>query len=151
MTNMRTIIAGFLLLSFSLVLSQNVTSQTNTPDIYLIFPKDAKDPGNAALTTDLQQTFGSRLTIDSDAITGIDFWAAPLNPSQVAKYEANPLVCRPKMDIIEDADDISGLTLSSKIKQIQLMRPIYRITKAVGLNTSMSAPQKQRPEVQKPF
>ena len=76
----------------SLASLQTVSSQANIEDIYLIFPKDAKDAGNSALTTELQQTFGPRLTVDSDAVTGVGFWAAPLDPAQVEKYKANSLV-----------------------------------------------------------
>ncbi|KAI9756789.1 MAG: hypothetical protein M4579_003706 [Chaenotheca gracillima] len=78
--------------------SSSSAASTASAAPYIIRPKDGLAAANDALTADLKRALGSELVIVSNAVNGVLLWSAPLTPSQVTHYKAQPQVSSVKVD-----------------------------------------------------
>lgn len=72
--------------------SSSSLSSAPSPSLWVIIPKNGHDAANNGLTAELTGIFGKELRVSQNELSGVVFWRAPLDSTQVRQYKASPLV-----------------------------------------------------------
>lgn len=88
MQRLVCILTQWLCILDTLILSDRISN----PLPHLLIPKNPHDPGNSAVTLELDELFPSAFKTSEDEINGVVFWVVALDITEKAEFLRNPLV-----------------------------------------------------------